>query len=69
MGALEIRMKKNPKFGLTLARFSLVQYQTKMDQNFIFYFYYLIRVEHKKCSEMCAWIVRFAQKLRKWDYF
>ena len=30
---------------------------------------YLIRVENEKCSEMCVWIVRFSQKLRKWDCF
>jgi hypothetical protein len=34
-----------------------------------FYFCYLIRVEHEKFSEMCVWIVRFGQKLRKWDCF
>jgi hypothetical protein len=33
------------------------------------YFCYLIRVEHEKCFEMCAWIVRFGQNLRNWDYF
>jgi hypothetical protein len=32
-----------------------------------FYFCYLIRVQHKKCSETCVWIVRFGQNLRKWD--
>jgi hypothetical protein len=32
-------------------------------------FGYLIRVEHEKCSEMCVWIGRFGQNLRKWDYF
>jgi hypothetical protein len=37
---------------------------------FFFYkFCYLNRVEYEKCSEMCVWIVRFAQKLRKWDHF
>ncbi len=30
---------------------------------------YLIRVEHKKYSEMCVRIVRFGLKLMKWDYF
>jgi hypothetical protein len=33
------------------------------------FFCYLIRVEHEKCSETCVWIIRFGQKLRKWDYF
>jgi hypothetical protein len=52
------------------ARSSLVQYQTKMGQKIIFfYFCYLFRVEHKKFSEMSVWIVRFSLKLRKWDYF
>jgi hypothetical protein len=23
----------------------------------------------QKCSEMCVWIVRFGQKLKKWDRF
>jgi hypothetical protein len=32
-------------------------------------FCYLIHVENEKCSEMCVWIVRFGQNLRKWDYF
>jgi hypothetical protein len=32
-------------------------------------FFYLIRVEHKKCSEMRVLIVRFGQKLRNWDCF
>jgi hypothetical protein len=30
---------------------------------------FFIRVEHKKCSEMCVWIVRFSLKLIKWDHF
>jgi hypothetical protein len=34
---------------------------------FVFKFGYLIRVEHEKFPEMCAWIVRFGQKLRNWD--
>jgi hypothetical protein len=25
--------------------------------------------EHEKCSLMCLWIVRFVQKMRKWDNF
>jgi hypothetical protein len=33
-----------------------------------FHLCYLIRVEYEKCSAMCVWIVRFGQKLRKWDY-
>jgi hypothetical protein len=32
-------------------------------------YFYLIRVEHEKCSEMCVWIVRFDPKLKKWDFF
>jgi len=48
------------------ARFSLVQYQTKMEQNkMTFCFCFWIRVEHEKCSNM--WI--FGPKLRKWDHF
>jgi hypothetical protein len=26
-------------------------------------------LEHEKCSEMCVWIVRFGQKLRKLGHF
>jgi hypothetical protein len=33
------------------------------------FFYYLIRIEHNKCSEMCVWIVKFGLKLIKWDHF
>ena len=47
----------HPKFGLVWSK-----------QLFL-YFCYLIRVEHEKFSEMCVWIVRFGQNLRKWDYF
>jgi hypothetical protein len=44
----------------------MVSYGQKM---FFFNFCYLIRVEHKKCSEMCVWIFRFGQKLRIWEHF
>ena len=42
------------------------RYQPKI---IFFQLCYLNRVEHEKCSEMCVWIVRFGQNLRKWDYF
>ena len=52
------------------SRSSLVQYQTKMGQNkMTFYFCYFIRVELVKCSEMGVWIVRFGLKLRKCNHF
>jgi hypothetical protein len=35
--------------------------------NFFSNFCYLIRVEHEKYSEMCDWIIRFGQNLKKWD--
>ena len=38
-------------------------------KKFFFYFCYSIRVEHGEFSEMCVWIVRFGQNLRKWDMF
>jgi hypothetical protein len=34
-----------------------------------FNFCYWIRVEHEKCSELCARIVRFGLILIKWDHF
>ena len=69
MGALVIWQKKKSKVWPD-AKSSLIQYQTKLDQNkMTFCFCYLIRVEHEKCSDMCVWIVRFGTKLRKWDHF
>jgi hypothetical protein len=44
----------------------LVEYSQK---KIFLTFCYLIRVEHEKCSEMCVRIVKFGQKLKKWDYF
>jgi hypothetical protein len=38
-------------------------------KNFFPKFCYLIRVEHEKYSEMCDWIFRFGQNLKKWDLF
>jgi hypothetical protein len=38
-------------------------------KKFFLKFCYLIRVEHKKCSEMCVLIIRFVLKLIKWDHF
>jgi hypothetical protein len=32
-------------------------------------YWYLIRLEHKKCSEMCVRIVRFGLKLKKMGPF
>jgi hypothetical protein len=52
----------NPLRGLT-------HFGTGSTKNFFFNFCYLIRVEHKKRSEMCVRIVRFGLKLIKWTIF
>jgi hypothetical protein len=40
-----------------------------IDQKNVFLnFCYLIRVEHRKWSEMCVLIVRFGLKFTKWDH-
>jgi hypothetical protein len=49
--ALVFWMKKNPKFGL--AQPSSIANQN-VPKETIFYFCYLIRIEHEKCSEMCV---------------
>jgi hypothetical protein len=42
----------------------------KIDKKIFFLnFGYLIRVEHKKCSEMCVRIVLFGLILIKWSHF
>jgi hypothetical protein len=45
-----------------------IQGMVGFGQKIFLEFGFLIHVEHEKCSEICVWIVRFGQNLRKLEY-
>ena len=64
VGLFRKQSKKYLLLALLPLSWAIIGYRV-WPKKIIFKVCYLIRVEHEKCSEMCVWIIRFGQKLRK----